>query len=57
MLELSWKGTRAVKLGDSGETRKFLQDGDTVHLAGEAVGDGFRVGFGPCVGTILPAHE
>ena len=25
MLELCWKGTREVKLGDSGEVRKFLK--------------------------------
>ena len=32
MLELCWKGTRDVALGDSGDTRKFLKDGDTVHV-------------------------
>jgi len=26
MLELSWRGQNPVKLGTSGQTRKFLQD-------------------------------
>ena len=34
MLELSWKGTRAVELGN-GHTRKFLLDGDEVIMTGE----------------------
>src|SRR5690606_5483951 len=29
MLELSWKGTKPLRL-DSGEERKFIEDGDTV---------------------------
>ena len=53
MLELSWKGTREVKLSD-GSTRKFLQDGDTVVMKGWSQGEGFRVGVGECVGRVLP---
>lgn len=53
MLELCWKGTKPVPLGK--ETRKFLQDGDTVKMTGFCQGDGYRVGFGECTGTILPA--
>ena len=33
MLELSWRGTRTVELGD-GITRKFLQDEDEVIIRG-----------------------
>ena len=33
MLELCWKGTRTVSLGDGG-TRKFLLDGDEVFMTG-----------------------
>jgi maleylacetoacetate isomerase len=58
MLELCWKGTREVKLGDSGEVRKFLKDGDTVLMEGycEKKGSNIpRVGFGQCAGTVLPA--
>lgn len=33
MLELSWRGSKTVDLGD-GETRTFLKDGDEVTLSG-----------------------
>ncbi|XP_066588709.1 fumarylacetoacetase [Prorops nasuta] len=55
MLELCWKGTQPIKLQD-GSTRKFLQDGDEVSIKGYCIGDGFRIGFGPCTGKLLPAH-
>ncbi|XP_020637355.3 fumarylacetoacetase [Pogona vitticeps] len=54
MLELSWKGTKTVELGD-GQTRKFLQDGDEVIITGYCQGNGYRVGFGECSGKVLPA--
>lgn len=53
MLELSWKGTKPIRLGD-GSTRKFLQDNDEVILRGFCEGDSFRVGFGECKGKLLP---
>ncbi|XP_041663528.1 fumarylacetoacetase [Cheilinus undulatus] len=53
MLELSWRGSKNIDLG--GETRTFLKDGDEVTITGYCQGDGYRVGFGPCIGTILPA--
>lgn len=38
-----------------GSSRTFLEDGDTVILTGVAVKeDGTRVGFGECVGQVLP---
>lgn len=52
--ELSWGGKEPFTLA-SGETRTFIQDGDTLTLSGHAQGDGFRVGFGECTGKILPA--
>lgn len=56
LLELSWNGSRPVELA-GGETRTFLQDGDTVRLTGWCQGEhGPRIGFGECVGTVLPAH-
>eukprot|EP01113_Clastostelium_recurvatum_P020144 TRINITY_DN2392_c0_g1_i1.p2 TRINITY_DN2392_c0_g1~~TRINITY_DN2392_c0_g1_i1.p2 ORF type:complete len:432 (-),score=97.77 TRINITY_DN2392_c0_g1_i1:2239-3534(-) len=56
MLELCWKGTKPIKT--EGGERKFLRDGDTLTLSGGATrSDGMRVGFGECVGTILPAHQ
>ena len=56
LLELSWGGKEPLTL-DSGETRSFLQDGDTLTLTGAARGDGYTIGFGACTGTVLPALE
>lgn len=53
MLELTWRGERPIELADGSE-RKFLQDGDTLILTGWCQGDGYRVGFGEAVGTVLP---
>ncbi|WP_378942946.1 fumarylacetoacetase [Paracoccus sp. R86501] len=54
LLELTWGGERPLRLAD-GQTRSFLQDHDVITLAGNAQGDGYRVGFGSCTGQILPA--
>lgn len=54
MLELSWRGTKAIDLGQ-GQTRTFLLDGDEVIITGHCQGDGYRVGFGQCAGKVLPA--
>ena len=54
LLELSWGGKDPLTL-DTGETRSFLEDGDTLSLHGAAKGDGYQIGFGPCTGKILPA--
>jgi fumarylacetoacetase len=45
MLELSWAGSRSIKMEDGSE-RKFLQDKDTVILRGYAQKGELRVGFG-----------
>jgi fumarylacetoacetase len=49
MLELTWRGSKPLTLSN-GEERKFIQDGDTVSIDGYAQGDGYRIGFGPCIG-------
>ncbi len=54
LLELSWGGKEPLTL-DTGETRSFIEDGDRLTLSGHAQGDGYRVGFGACSGTILPS--
>ncbi len=54
LLELSWGGKEPLTL-DSGETRTFIEDGDTLTLSGAARGDGYTIGFGDCSGTLLPA--
>jgi len=56
LLELSWGGKEPLTL-DSGDTRTFLEDGDTLTLSGHASGDGYKIGFGTCTGTILPATK
>ncbi|KHQ49919.1 fumarylacetoacetase [Mameliella alba] len=56
LLELAWGGKEPVTL-DSGETRSFLEDGDTLTLRGAAQGDGYRIGFGECTGKVLPALD
>ena len=53
MLELSWKGTKPVKL-NNGQERKFINDGDTVMLTGYGQGDGYKIGFGEVKGKIFP---
>ena len=55
MLELSWLWTEPIKLSN-GDERKSLEDGDTVTLKGWCQGDGYRIGFGDCTGTILPPN-
>ncbi|MGN9775942.1 fumarylacetoacetase [Micromonospora sp. H33] len=55
-LELTWGGTEPVKVG-GGETRTFLEDGDTVTITATAPGpDGTTVALGEVTGTILPAR-
>jgi fumarylacetoacetase len=54
MLELSWGGKNPVSLSTGG-TRGFIEDGDELTLAGWCQGDGYRIGFGPCVGKVMPA--
>ena len=55
MIELTSNGTVPVQL-PSGAQRKMLQDGDTVSLHGMCQGPGYRIGFGPCSGKVLPAN-
>jgi fumarylacetoacetase len=54
LMELSWAGRDPFTL-ETGETRTFIEDGDTLTLRGAARGDGFQIGFGDCSGQILPA--
>jgi len=55
MLELTWNGQNPLKL-KGGVTRTFIEDGDTITFTGWAQGENYRVGFGECNGTILPAN-
>lgn len=54
LLERTWRGTEPLHL-PSGETRRFLEDGDEVVLRGWCERAGARrIGFGECRGTIVP---
>ncbi|MFE8646427.1 fumarylacetoacetase [Sphingomonas sp. NCPPB 2930] len=56
MLELSAGGKQPLVLAN-GETRAFLQDGDSVVLRARGERAGFRtIGFGECEGRVLPAR-
>jgi fumarylacetoacetase len=57
LLERTWKGTEPLEL-PSGETRRFLEDGDEVIMRGWCEREGARrIGFGEAAGTVtsLPA--
>ena len=53
MLEISWKGTKPVKMPDGSE-RKFIQDGDSVIFNGRAKNKDFNIGFGELISKVLP---
>ncbi|RNF33122.1 fumarylacetoacetase [Paracoccus methylarcula] len=55
LLEMTGGGKTPVTV--NGEERRFLEDGDEVGLFAHAEGQGYRIGFGPCTGRILPAKE
>ena len=54
LLELSWGGKEPITL-DTGEARSFVEDGDTLVLHGAARSADYTIGFGTCVGKVLPA--
>lgn len=54
MMELTWRGSKPITLKD-GTERKFVNDNDTIIIKGHCEKEGMRVGFGECVGTLLPA--
>jgi len=57
LLELSKGGKQPLQLAN-GETRVFLEDGDTLILRAFCERPGFaRVGLGECAGTVLPARS
>jgi fumarylacetoacetase len=53
LLELSWGGKEPFPV--DGGTRSFIQDNDTLTLRGQCRGDGYTIGFGDCVGRVIPA--
>jgi fumarylacetoacetase len=55
LLELTWNGTRPLRLTD-GTERTFLEDDDEVILTGWAQGKDYRIGFGDVRGRIVSAR-
>ncbi|WP_050478508.1 fumarylacetoacetase [Herbaspirillum rhizosphaerae] len=57
LLELTAGGKQSISLAN-GETRIFIEDGDTVVMRGWAGREGLpRIGFGEVAGTVLPARS
>jgi fumarylacetoacetase len=55
LLERTWRGAEPLQL-PTGETRKFLEDGDVVTLRAFCERSGHRrIGFGECTGRVVPA--
>jgi fumarylacetoacetase len=54
MLEITWRGTKPVKMKDGSE-RKFINDNDTVIMRGYCKNEKIRIGFGECKAKVLPA--
>ncbi|TQV88088.1 fumarylacetoacetase [Aliikangiella coralliicola] len=56
LLELSRGGKESITL-DNGETRTFLEDGDTIIMRGWCQKEGAkRIGFGEVASTVIPAE-
>jgi fumarylacetoacetase len=52
LLERTWRGSEPLTL-PTGETRRFLEDGDEVSMRGRCERPGFRpIGFGECRGIV-----
>ncbi|UXU76689.1 MULTISPECIES: fumarylacetoacetase [unclassified Paracoccus (in: a-proteobacteria)] len=54
LLEMTQGGKQPVSV--NGESRTFIEDGDEIGLFAWAQGAGYRIGFGPCTGRVLPAQ-
>ncbi|NDJ57527.1 fumarylacetoacetase [Enterobacteriaceae bacterium 4M9] len=55
LLEMTKAGTSPVTV--NGQTRLFIEDGDEIALFAWADGKDYRIGFGPCSGTVMPARN
>ena len=56
LLELTWRGSKSLRMDETGEERTFLEDGDTIQFSGYCQGNGFRVGFGTLANTVMPTE-
>jgi fumarylacetoacetase len=55
MLELGWRGTKPLVMSETGEERRFIEDGDTIAMTGYCQGNGYRVGFGILENQVMPS--
>jgi fumarylacetoacetase len=52
-LERTWRGTEPLEL-PTGETRRFLEDGDEIIIRGYCERSGYvKIGFGECRGAVV----
>ena len=56
MLELSWGGKEPIFL-PNGEQRIFLENQDKIILQGKCTASDYYIGFGDCVGEVVPAEN
>ena len=56
MLELSWRGEKPVVLTND-QSRKFIEDYDTVIMRGYCKNKGTRIGFGEVRSQLLPVFQ
>ena len=57
LMELTWNGSKPLKLGDDSE-RRFLLNGDCVKITASAMSrGGIRLGFGEVAGTVTAGKE
>jgi len=56
MLELNWAGKEPITL-DTGETRTFIEHGDTITMRGHCQNGAVRIGFREVSTKLLPAIE
>ncbi|MDT8347269.1 MAG: fumarylacetoacetase [Flavobacteriaceae bacterium] len=56
MLELTWKGSKPLKLNDGSE-RKFINDYDRVIMKGYCENEDIRIGFGEVNTEVLPPFK
>lgn len=56
MLELTWGGTKPIKMND-GTERRFINDGDCVIIKGHCKNEKVRIGFGEVANKLLPTFN
>ena len=54
LLELAWSSREPLDLYDD-DTSYFIEDGDTLSIAGKVLNSELQIGFGNCYNKILPA--